>query len=138
MFMTKKSCIYILSLVILMLLTMNFSFAQQRKHHRPPPIPNDDQIKEMTEELNKELSLTEEQTNKISILYFKHFKEMRKNAEMNTGNKQPDREEHEKLRKDFHNEIKAFLTEEQKKKLDEFVRKQHHKQGAKKGKGLNK
>jgi len=125
-----------------MIFNVNFSLAQQREHQGPPPIPNDNQIKEMIEELSKELSLTTEQTKNISALYFKHFKKMKEKQEINKGNKKPNHKEHEKFRTEFHNEVKTFLTEVQKKQFDEFVKKQHRKQGSKKGpktgKGLDK
>ena len=75
--------------------------------------------------MNKQLSLTEEQQKELLKLYENHFKEMKEKKEKTS------REERQTMREDFQKKIKAVLTEEQVKKMEELNQK---KQNRKKGK----
>ena len=94
--------------------------AQQRGQQGPPPMPDDEQIEKMVEDLSEELSLTEDQEKQVSKKYFAHFDEVE--AKIEAG--KPDRKEMETLKSDFEKDIEALLTDEQKEKYIDYLKKE--------------
>jgi hypothetical protein len=86
----------------------------------PPPIPNEQQIKEMVSKLASEVSLTEVQTTSVLKLYTEHFKEIKAKT---SGSVKPKREEMDALKVNFEKNVKALLTVEQQKKYEESLKK---------------
>lgn len=107
------------SLLILgMLLIAGNIFAQPLQKggmQGPPPIPDSCRIVKMVDELSKSLSLDDEQKKRILDLHFDHFCEAKSQMDKN-------HEKIESLRKEFENQVKSLLTEDQKKEFDEFVK----------------
>ena len=93
---------------------------QRPNRQRQAPTPET-----IVNRMNKQLSLTEEQQKELLKLYENHFKEMKEKKEKTS------REERQTMREDFQKKIKAVLTEEQVKKMEELNQK---KQNRKKGK----
>lgn len=117
----KVASIMLVSMIIL--IASNSIQAQQRGQQGPPPIPTDDQIEKMVEDLDKALSLTDEQEKQISEKYFAHFEEVEKR--MKKG--RPNREDMEALKADFNKEVKLLLKEDQKDLYDAFLKEQQNK-----------
>lgn len=93
--------------------------AQPRGQQGPPKMPNDEQIKEMVQDLSETLSLTDKQEQEVSDKYTEHFAEMK--AKMNK-NERPDREEMETMKSDFEEDIKSLLTKDQQKKYKSYLK----------------
>ena len=100
-------------------LTSNLS-AQQRQEQGPPPIPNKTQIDKMVEDLSTELSLSDDQKTEILSLYTDHFAEVK--SSMSSGQR-PSREEMQSLKKEFEDQVKSQLNEDQQDLFDEFMKK---------------
>lgn len=104
-------------------LTSNLS-AQQRQgqgqEQGPPPIPSETQINKMVEDLSTELSLSDGQKTEILSLYTDHFAEVK--SSMRSGQR-PSREEMQSLKKEFEDQVKSQLNENQQDLFDEFVKK---------------
>ncbi len=98
-----------------LVLSLNIQ-AQERKQQGPPPLPNDQQIEKMVDELAKTLSLSEDQKTKVSEKYFAHFKEVKAKQE----EARPKKEEMDLLKSDFEKDVKSVLDADQQKKYDEF------------------
>lgn len=114
----KLSALNGLLLIVGLVISLNIQ-AQETKHHGPPPIPNDQEIEKMVNELANTLSLSEDQKEKISEKYFAHFNEVKAKVE----EARPKKEEMENLKSDFEENVKALLDKEQQKKFDEFIQK---------------
>ena len=109
--------------VVIMLIT--YSVAVNAQYHSeggkgdqqgPPPIPNEKQIEKMVSELSEELSLTENQEEKILDLYIIHFEMVEK--KMESG--RPSRNEMEALKTEFDKDVMMLLSDEQDKLFDAF------------------
>ncbi|TRX71099.1 hypothetical protein [Carboxylicivirga sp. M1479] len=103
-----------ISKVLLVIITFALStsaMAQRQggQRNNGPRIPNEQQIEKMIQELEKELSLSEEQSIKVQAVYTAHFKKM----EEKTKNGRPDREEMQEMRADFEKDVNEHLTKEQ-------------------------
>ena len=114
----KLSSLTSLFLVLGLILSLNVQ-AQQGRQQGPPQLPNNEQIEKMVDELAETLSLTDEQKEKVSEKYFKHFEEVKEKTE----GSRPKREEMEVLKSDFEEDVKSVLTEEQKEKFDAYQKK---------------
>lgn len=114
---TLKTTLFIAFLVISVSV---WAQPQGRGEQGPPPIPNSEEITKMVTELGEELSLSDEQENKIETLYTEFFKMM----EDKTSNSRPNREFMESLEADFQKEVKAVLNEEQIEKYEDFLKDQ--------------
>jgi hypothetical protein len=117
----KVASIMLVSMIIL--IANNSIQAQQRGQQGPPPMPTDDQIEQMVEDLDKALSLTDEQEKQISEKYFAHFEEVEKMIKAG----RPSREDMETLEADFNKEVKLLLTEDQKEPYNAFLKEQQKK-----------
>lgn len=114
----KQVCL--LSLPVLFLLT-GTGFAQ------PPQgrgMPDSARTAAMVDTLAKKLTLSKEQKEKVGKIYFAAFEENKKAFEKNQGDWQARREARMKINEKRDNEVKALLTEEQKKIYDKFLQEQ--------------
>lgn len=119
-------------LFILAFFSASITFAQGNRQDRPqgpPPLPNDEQIEEMVTELSKELSLTENQEEKVSEIYFDHYKEVEALQENSSGNREANRKIMQNLNTELENSVKVLLTEDQKKIYESYLKNQKSKRG---------
>lgn len=115
-----KNIASIMLVSMVLLITSNNTQAQQRGQQGPPPTPTDDQINEMVEDLDKELSLTDEQEKQVSEKYFAHFAAVEK--KMKAG--RPSREDMETSKTDFEKDVKSLLTKDQQDLYTTYLKKQ--------------
>jgi len=127
----KMNKIWKLMLVALVITTS--AFAQQRGQQGgkqgggqqgPPALPTAKEIKTMVSDLSSEILLSDEQQKKVLKLYTSHFEQV----ESKTKSGRPDRSEMEALKKDFENNLKAVLTEDQQKLFAEYQKKKSKKE----------
>lgn len=78
----------------------------------------------MVDTLAKKLTLSKEQKEKVGKIYFAAFEESKKAFEKNQGDWQMMREARMKINEKRDNEVKALLTDEQKKIHDKFLQEQ--------------
>lgn len=104
---------------------------QERMHKKHPPIPDSTEIVKIIDNLSKELSLTDDQTIKVTHLFKNHFSEVRTKIKGEKQKRDKHRQEMEELRKEFESNITKLLTKEQQEKFKEHQKK-HHKKGGKK------
>jgi len=112
----KQSIANLLILAITVLAANNL-YAQRPNEQNPPRIPDSTQIVKMTNELSRELSLTEAQKAEISKIYFDHFKEVKKQLEENKSEKMKNREAMEILRNKFEEQVNGLLSDDQQEKF---------------------
>lgn len=96
--------------------TLTFSQPKGDYHARPPKPPTEEQLKEMMDQLEAELSLTIDQKEKIYQLHKEHFSSLKKQEEEQQAI-------HDKMRNDFAASIKSELTKKQMKKFKAFDKK---------------
>lgn len=96
---------------------------------QPPALPDSTQIVQIVDETAKELSLTAEQKDRISDLYFAHFAEAQKIMDQATGDRKDQRRKMEGLRDDFEKEVKAELNDEQKAQFEEMAKSRKARRG---------
>lgn len=82
----------------------------------PPPVPNEKQIEKMVNDLSEELSLTEEQEEKVLDEYLIHFEQV----EEKTKDGKPNRNEMEALKSEFEENVKLLLSDEQDELFDAY------------------
>jgi hypothetical protein len=117
-------------MILLTIINMNIVSAQQGRPQGPPPIPNDDKIEVMVADLAKELSLTDQQNEQVSDLYFEHFETIKQQQKKNKGSRGTDREAMMKLDEELQNAIKGLLDEKQKELYDAYLKKQKANRGS--------
>lgn len=110
-----------LMLVIALFLSTNASTQPSQRQQGPPPIPGDEEITQMVDDLAEKISLTKIQKAKISELYFAHFDDIKKLSGQG-GRNLEGREAMENLKINFDREVKTLLTEEQQKLFDKYQR----------------
>ena len=91
----------------------------RRGRQGPPPIPSEEQIKNMVNDMADEISLSEDQETQVLELYLAHFEEL---EEKRSENSRPERSEMEAFRTDFQNDVKAILSESQKTQYEAYLR----------------
>ena len=122
-----------LLLNINLVLFASFSFAQPHDRPMPPP-PGIMPLEEIIKDLKKELNLTDEQETKIKSVFEAQRIEMKKTFEAERkarearyekmdAERNAMREKMEKQRKDTDAKISVILTDEQKKKFEELLKK---------------
>lgn len=99
-------------LLVVMMITTTGLLAQQRQRATP-----EERAKKQTEALVKELGLTDEQKEKV---YDINLKYAQPNEELAKMDREKRREAFQKIQKEKDDAIKAVLTDEQKKKYDEY------------------
>jgi tRNA C32,U32 (ribose-2'-O)-methylase TrmJ len=128
----KMKVTMITSLILILGLMMNLNVQaqqhQQKGKQGPPPIPDQEQISKMVNELSKTLALDEDQKKDVEKKFNKHFEEVRAKKEES----RPKREEMEALRTDFEEEVKSILDDKQKKQFDAFMKEKEKERGNKK------
>ncbi|MCI0692065.1 hypothetical protein L0337_08680 [candidate division KSB1 bacterium] len=87
-------------------------------------MPDSARTAAMVDTLAKKLTLSKEQKEKVGKIYFAAFEENKKAFEKNQGDWQARREARMKINEKRDNEVKALLTEEQKKIYDKFLQEQ--------------
>ena len=112
----KASAILLMAAVTLF--SSNLVHAQTGGQQGPRPIPNSSQITKMVKELTSTLDLNADQSKEISDLYIAHFEEVKEKFESG----KPPRNEMESLRKEFENEVKSLLTEEQQGQYEAYLK----------------
>lgn len=113
----------ILSLVMGSVLIAGSLFAQpaQNRNH-PPMLPDSSRIVQMVDELATNLSLTDKQKGDVSKICFAHFAEAEELMEEYKGDRENHREAMDDLRQEFEEQVKDFLTDEQKTKFEKSVK----------------
>lgn len=101
---------------------------QQGGQQGPPAAPTADEIEEMVSDLAKEILLSEEQEEQVLELYTTHFEDV----EDKTSSGRPDRDEMEALKTSLENDVKALLTDDQKKLYTTYLKKNSKKERSKK------
>lgn len=111
----------ILSIGLLVIMGLIFGqevIAQQKQQQGPPPIPDQEQIDKLVEDMAKTLSLDKEQKKEVRKKFTKHFEEVKAKIEAS----RPKKEEMKALRSDFEKDVKSVLNEKQKKQFDVFMK----------------
>lgn len=129
--------------VVAMLLIAGFAQAQPDQNGRPPKPPTpEERLKHVSEELNKQLSLTAAQKEKILAAYKVFFADMEKNKSKDAKQQPPppppppvSKEIADKLSAERDAKVKAVLTPEQYKKYVEIEKTMRPKHPGKPGDG---
>jgi len=128
-----KKNISLVFLLVTILFAGNVVQAQPREKQGPPPIPDQKKVGEMLTELATDLVLNEEQTEKITTLFNAHFEELKAQLQKENIARELHGQTMDKLRKDFEDEVKAQLSDEQKELFDTHMKKHDpHKKGRQK------
>jgi Spy/CpxP family protein refolding chaperone len=92
-------------------------------HHDGPggPMPDSCRAKCMIDNLSKELSLSEDQKQKVTAIHNAHSKEMKVLHEQDSICMAKNKEQHELMRTEMDNEIKKILNDTQKVKFDSIM-----------------
>ncbi len=124
--------IHIYSTILLLLVSL-FSYAQpsrgggQRGPHgqrgeqsgQKPKILTELQFEQIIGDLEIELALNEEQKKSISTSFYDNLAAVK---ELTSGSERPNKSKMDSLRTQFHNNIKAVLTEEQYSKFESYMK----------------
>ncbi len=111
----------ILLIIATMLFISGNLLAQQQQDRNPPPKPpSTEEVNKMVDELSTNLSLNKSQKKEVSDLFTAHFNEAR--GSMNNNERNVSREEMEKKRRSFEEQIKSLLNDEQKVEFDKFMK----------------
>ncbi|MGD9899475.1 MAG: hypothetical protein AB7T22_10165 [Calditrichaceae bacterium] len=114
----RKRTYPMLVMLISLIITGNL-FAQRQG---PPALPDSAQIVKIVDELAEALTLTEEQKSAITDLHFTHFADAKELMEANKGDRESNRQAMEDLRKDFDNQIKELLNDDQIAKYEAYIK----------------
>lgn len=109
-------------LAIVSTILMGSLLAQPRQRPQQPPIPDSGQIAQMVDELTTTLALSDKQTTKILSLYTDHFAELRTKMENDKSQREDQRKTMDNHRKNFEEQVKTVLTDEQKEQFKTFLR----------------
>lgn len=116
-------------LVLVFTLTIAGSANAQKRPPQPPPIPDSTQINDMIMHMTSDLGLSKEQADIIKTLHFEHFNKLKRLLEKGKGQMEANRQQHEKLRKEFDEQLEKQLTKEQfakhQKKMEEMRSHEH-------------
>ena len=123
---TKK---FFITLAMIIFFSPNLFAQQDQKPQGPPPFPDSARIVKMVDELAATLSLSKTQKGKVAELHFDHFAEAKVQMELGKEDREKHREVMDALRKDFEEQIQALLTDDQKIKLNEFMKNRGPRQG---------
>jgi Spy/CpxP family protein refolding chaperone len=113
-----------LMLIALMIMPVSRVSAQRHQHPGPPRgVPDSAQVVRMVDHLAQDLSLSNDQKEKITKLQLAHFAKMKDEMEKKGQEKEQNREEMEELRNDFQEQMLQVLNDEQKAKFKELQKK---------------
>ena len=110
----------LLIIATMLFFSINLSAQQRQERNQPPKPPSTEAVNKMVDELSAKLSLNKSQKQKVSDLYTAHFNEVRNST--NNNEKNVGREEMEKKRRNFEEQIKSLLNDEQKTEFDNFMK----------------
>lgn len=133
-----KNNLKMILVIIAAVLTANIVNAQQGRQQGPPQAPTDEQIEEMVANLAKKLSLSDEQEERVSDLYFEHFDEVSELQKQNKGSRGGGREAMQELDSELEENVNGLLTEEQKELYASYLEEQKSKRGKRGGPGDRK
>jgi len=134
-----KKTAQLLFLSFALLITGVVAQAQQQGHRGnpqgPAPLPDNDQIEKMVDDLSTQLSLNESQKKQVSEMYSAHFEKAKVIREDHKALRDAQIKQMDQFRAEFELEIKSVLTEKQQEEFDAYTKKQHYRKGGKGGKG---
>jgi len=121
--MTRKNNLIrsIAAVLTITFMSTGLVLAQPSGNQGPPPVPSDKQITKMVKELDKELDLSDEQSEQVSELYFAHFAEV---ESLQKSSSRPSRSVMEKLDESFEVSVKEVLNEEQQEQYTSWLKEQ--------------
>jgi Spy/CpxP family protein refolding chaperone len=92
-------------------------------HHECPggQMPDSCRAKCMIDNLSKDLSLSDEQKQKVIAIHAAHFEQMKAMREQDSICMAKNREQHQQMRSQIDNEIKKVLTQDQNAKFDSLI-----------------
>lgn len=125
--MTKEKIMKLTGIITGIILMLSVSVHaqpphKQRQHHEPPPLPNDEQISQMVDNLAEQLGLNKEKKIKVLKLYQAYFTKVEENQKAAVERQKMERAEMKKLRKTFQTDVELLLTEDQKAMYKEFLK----------------
>ena len=100
-----------------------------------PTIPDSAQIVEQVDELAVELSLTKDQKEAVLELHQEHFAEVEELLSNTDGDRDSHREQMDALRKEFQEDMKELLSDEQYEKFEESMKTRDRRYGPPKKRG---
>ena len=109
-----------LIVVTMLFLSISLSAQQQPERNGPPKPPSATEVNKMVDELSTNLSLSESQKKEVSELFTAHFNKVRESMGNREGKGSP--EEMQQKRKDFEEQVKSLLNDEQKVQFDKFMK----------------
>ncbi|MBT8318197.1 MAG: hypothetical protein HKP59_11295 [Lutibacter sp.] len=118
------------TLAVVLVITTSACGQQRGGQSGPPALPTAKKINTMVSDLSDDLLLSDEQETQVLELYTKHFEEV----EDKTSSRKPDRNEMEALKNSLENDIKALLTNDQKKLYTTYLKNNSSKKREKKRK----
>lgn len=110
----------LLIIAAMLFISGNILAQQQPERNQPPKPPSAAEVNKMVDDLSVKLSLNKSQKQKVSDLFTAHFNEVR--GSMNNNEKNAGREEMEKKRRNFEEQIKSLLNDAQKTEFDKFMK----------------
>ena len=110
----------LLIIASMLFISGNLLAQQQPERNGPPKPPSTEEVNKMVDDLSAKLSLNKTQKQKVSDLYTAHFNNVRESMGNKEGKGNP--EEMQQKRKDFEEQVKRLLNDEQKTEFDKFVK----------------
>ena len=107
-------------LIIATMLFISGNLLAQQDRNPPPKPPSTEEVNKMVDELSTNLSLSESQKKEVSELFTAHFNKVRESMGNREGKGSP--EEMQQKRKDFEEQVKSILNDEQKVQFDKFIK----------------
>ncbi|MBU1095357.1 MAG: hypothetical protein CVV23_11210 [Ignavibacteriae bacterium HGW-Ignavibacteriae-2] len=120
----------LLIIALLFFISGNILAQQKPERNGPPKPPSTSEVNKMVDELSTNLSLSETQKKEISTLYTSHYNNIRESFDNQAGKTSP--QEMQQKRKDFEEQIKSLLSDEQKTAFDKFVKNNMNQKGSQK------
>ncbi len=109
-----------LIIATILFISGNLLAQQQPERNQPPKPPTVTEVNKMVDDLSVKLSLDKAQKQKVSDLYTAHFNNVRESMGNKEGKGSP--EEMQQKRKNFEEQVKSLLNDEQKTEFDKFVK----------------
>jgi len=103
------------------LLSANAMAQPDQRQRRPPMLPDSTQIVKRVNELSSALSLSKNQKEKLTKLHYTHFKQAGELLKKDKSDRENNRNKMETLRKEFEEQVKSLLNDDQKKKFENFL-----------------
>ncbi len=110
----------LLIIAAMLFISGNILAQQQPERNQPPKPPTVTEVNKMVDDLSAKLSLDKVQKQKVSDLFTAHFNNDRESIGNKEGKGSP--EEMQQKRKDFEEQVKGLLNNEQKVAFDNFMK----------------